>query len=144
MISNGALRGAAKLLGRPFSLRGEVVVGDRRGRAIGFPTANVLPDPRVLVPALGVYAGYVILENERYPACTNVGLAPTFDRRERRVEAHLLDYDGDLYGKTVDVSFVERLRPEKRFSGIEGLKAQISHDVEETRRLLARPENRDS
>jgi riboflavin kinase/FMN adenylyltransferase len=144
MISDGALREAAKLLGRPFSLRGEVVVGDGRGRTIGFPTANVLTDPRVLVPALGVYAGYVTLENERYPACTNVGVAPTFDRHERKVEAHLLDYDGDLYGKTVDVSFVERLRPEKRFSGIEELKTQISHDVEEARRLLASAGSRGS
>jgi riboflavin kinase/FMN adenylyltransferase len=144
MISDGTLREAAKLLGRPFSLRGEVVVGDRRGRTMNFPTANVLPDARLLVPALGVYAGHVMLENERYPACTNVGVAPTFDRRERKVEAHLLDYDGDLYGKTVDVSFVERLRPEKRFSGIEELKAEISHDVEEARRLLARAESRGS
>ena len=144
LISDGALREAAKLLGRTFSLRGEVVVGDRRGRSIGFPTANVLPDPRVLVPALGVYAGYVTLENECYLACTNVGVAPTFDRRERKVEAHLLDYDGDLYGKTVNVSFVERLRPEKRFSGIEELKAQISHDVEEAHRLLASAESRES
>ncbi len=144
LISDGALREAAKLLGRPFFLRGEVVVGDRRGRTKGFPTANVFLDPRVLVPALGVYAGYVEADHERYPACTNVGVAPTFDRRERRVEAHLLGYDGDLYGKTVDVSFVERLRPEKRFSGIDELKTQISHDVEEARRLLAKAESRDS
>ena len=144
LISDGALCEAAKLLGRPYSLRGEVVLGDRRGHTIGFPTANLLPDPRVLVPALGVYAGYVMGGIERYPACTNVGVAPTFDRRERKVEAHLLDYDGDLYGKTVDVSFVERLRPEKRFSGIEELKAQISHDVEEARRLLVRAERRGS
>ena len=143
LVSDGALREAAKLLGRPFSLRGEVVVGDRRGRTIGFPTANVLSDPRVLVPGLGVYAGHVMAGNERYPACTNVGVAPTFGRRERKVEAHLIDYDGDLYGKTVDVSFVERLRPEKRFSGIEELKAQISHDVNEARRLLARTESRE-
>ena len=143
LISDGAPREAAELLGRPFSLRGEVIVGDRRGRTIGFPTANILSDPRVLVPGLGVYAGYVVAGNERYPACTNVGVAPTFDRRERKVEAHLLDYDGDLYGKTVDVSFIERLRPEKRFLGIEELKAQISHDVEEVRRLLARPERRE-
>jgi len=144
LISDGALREAAKLLGRPYFLRGEVVVGDRRGRTIGFPTANVFLDPRVLVPALGVYAGYVEADHERYPACTNVGVAPTFDRRERRVEAHLLGYDGDLYGKTVDVSFVERLRPEKRFSGIDELKTQISHDVEEARQLLAKAESRDS
>lgn len=136
LIAEGAVREAAALLGRPYSLRGEVVVGDRRGRTIGFPTANVLPDPRALVPGLGVYAGHVTVGDARYGACTNVGVAPTFDRRERRVEAHLLDYEGDLYGATVDVSFVERLRPEKRFSGIEDLKAQIARDVEGARRVL--------
>lgn len=140
-ISEGAAREAAELLGRPYSVRGEVVVGDRRGHTIGFPTANVLPDPRVLVPATGVYAGYVRVGNQRYRACTNVGVAPTFDRRERKVEAHLLDYDGDLYGKTVDVAFLERLRPEKRFDSIDELKAQIAQDVEEARRLLAEVES---
>lgn len=140
LISTGELREAARLLGRPYAVRGEVVVGDRRGQTIGFPTANVLPDPRVLVPGRGVYAGHAFVGGERYGACTNVGVAPTFDRRERRIEAHLLDYAGDLYGQTVDVSFIERLRPEKRFSGVEELKAQISRDVEEARHLLARAE----
>ena len=137
LVAEGSVREAAKLLGRAYSLRGEVVVGDRRGREIGFPTANVLPDPRALVPGQGVYAGHVTVGNTRYAACTNVGVAPTFDRRERRVEAHLLDYDGNLYGQVVDVSFFERLRPEKRFSGLEELKAQIARDVEGARRVLS-------
>ena len=136
LVAGGEVRKAAGLLGRPFSLRGEVVVGDRRGRRIGFPTANVLPDPRVLVPGTGVYAGNVTVDGRVYGACTNVGEAPTFERRERRVEAHLLGFEGDVYGKVVDVSFVEKLRGERRFSGIEELKAQIGRDVEEARGVL--------
>lgn len=141
LVAAGDMREAARLLGRPYSLRGEVVVGDRRGKTIGFPTANVLPDPRVLVPGNGVYAGHAVVGGERYGACTNVGDAPTFDRRERRVEAHLLDYDGDLYGRVIDVTFVEQLRQERRFSGIEELKARIARDVEAARDVLGGSES---
>ena len=136
LVSYGEMREAARLLGRPYLLRGEVIEGDRRGRTIGFPTANVLPDERVLVPGRGVYAGHVWVGSERYGACTNVGTAPTFDRRESKVEAYLLDYEGDLYGKVVDVTFQECLRPEKRFSGIGELKEQIARDVAEARKIL--------
>jgi riboflavin kinase/FMN adenylyltransferase len=113
-----------------------VVEGDKRGRTIGFPTANVLPDERALVPGRGVYAGHARMGSERYGACTNVGTAPTFDRRDSRIEAYLLGYGGDLYGKVVDVTFEERLRPEKRFSGIGELKEQIARDVAEARNFL--------
>ncbi len=135
LICCGEVEEAARLLGRPYVVRGEVVVGDRRGRAIGFPTANVLPDPAQVIPARGVYAGFVYAGEERYAACTNVGVAPTFERGESRVEAHLLDFDGDLYGRVVDVSFVRRIRPEKKFSGVEELKEQIARDVDEARRI---------
>jgi riboflavin kinase/FMN adenylyltransferase len=135
LISEGAVEEAAGLLGRPYVLRGEVVEGDRRGRTIGFPTANVLPDPSVLVPARGVYAGSVRVGDEEYAACTNVGVAPTFARHESRVEAHLLDFERDLYGRVVDVGFAVRIREEKRFSGVDELKEQIARDVEEARRL---------
>lgn len=136
LIADGEVREAARLLGRPYLLRGEVVEGDKRGRTIGFPTANVLPDERALVPERGVYAGHARVGSERYGACTNVGTAPTFDRRDSRVEAYLLGYGRDLYGKMVDVTFEERLRPEKRFSGIGDLKEQIAQDVEEARNFL--------
>lgn len=136
LLVGGDVCGASRLLGRPYVLRGEVVVGDRRGRSLGFPTANVLPDPEVVVPARGVYAGVVGLEGRDHLACINVGLAPTFERGESRVEAHLLDYEGDLYGKVVDVSFVERIRLERRFSGVEELTEQIARDVEAARRIL--------
>jgi riboflavin kinase/FMN adenylyltransferase len=136
LLGAGEAREAAKLLGRPYSIRGEVVAGDGRGRTMGFPTANVVPDPRALVPGWGVYAGHVRVGQERYGACTNVGTAPTFDRRESRVEAYLLGYEGDLYGEVVDVTFEERLRPEKRFSGIGELKEQIARDVAEAKKVL--------
>jgi len=135
LIAAGDVGEASRLLGRPYVLRGEVIEGDRRGRTIGFPTANVLPDPTVIVPARGVYAGFVRIDGKEYAACTNIGVAPTFDRAESRVEAHLLDFEGDLYGKTADVSFVRRIREEKRFSGVEELREQIARDVEEARKI---------
>lgn len=136
LISAGDVGEAGRLLGRPYLVRGMVAVGDKRGRTIGFPTANVAPDPSLIVPDRGVYAGFVRVGEEYYAACTNVGVAPTFERDENKVEAHLLDFDGDLYGKTVDVSFVRRIREERRFSGAYELKAQIYRDVEEARRIV--------
>ena len=138
LLHDGEAREAARLLGRPYSLRGVVVEGDKRGHALGFPTANVLPGAVALVPGRGVYAGHVRVGEERYGACTNVGVAPTFERRESRVEAYLLDYDGDLYGEVIDVTFEERLRPEKQFSGVYELKEQIARDVAEARRVVGR------
>jgi riboflavin kinase/FMN adenylyltransferase len=135
-ISEGDVAGAERLLGRPYTVHGEVVTGDQRGATIGFPTANLKPDPRILVPARGVYAGYALTSTGgRHGACTNVGTAPTFERQENRIEAHLLDFDGDLYGEMIEVGFTERLRGEQKFSGIEELKAQISRDVQRTRAL---------
>jgi riboflavin kinase/FMN adenylyltransferase len=136
LLYEGEVGEAARLLGRPYLLRGEVVEGDRRGRQIGFPTANVLPDERGLVPGRGVYAGHARVGAERFGACTNVGVAPTFDRRESRVEAYLLGYEGDLYGEVVDVNFVQKLRSEKKFSGIEELKEQIERDVAQAWRVV--------
>src|SRR5215204_2249736 len=137
LVSGGEVTEAAGLLGRPYVLRGEVVVGDKRGRSIGFPTANVLPDVNAVIPARGVYAGYVRFGEEEYAACTNVGVAPTFGRAESRIEAHLLDFEGDLYGRVVDVSFVTRIREERRFSGVDELTEQIRRDVEEARIIVA-------
>lgn len=136
LLLGGEVREAARLLGRPYCLRGEVVAGDKRGRYLGFPTANVLPDKGALVPGRGVYAGHIRVGDESYGACTNVGIAPTFDRRDSRVEAYLLGYEGNLYGKVVDVTFIERLRPEKRFSGLEELKEQIARDVTHAQKVV--------
>lgn len=133
LVSGGDVTEAAGLLGRPYMLRGEVVVGDRRGRSIGFPTANVLPDTDAVIPARGVYAGFLRFGEKDYAACTNVGVAPTFGRAESRVEAYLLDFEGDLYGRVVDVSFLKRIREERRFAGVDELIGQIRRDVEEAR-----------
>jgi riboflavin kinase / FMN adenylyltransferase len=136
LLAEGRVEEAAALLGRPYVLRGEVIEGDRRGRTIGFPTANVLPPPEALVPARGVYASRVRVGEEWHPACTNVGVAPTFGERESRIEAHIIDYSGELYGRIIDVSFEARIRGELRFSGVEELRTRISEDVEAARRLL--------
>jgi len=136
LLVAGEAADAGRLLGRPYVLRGGVISGERRGRQLGFPTANILPEPGIVVPARGVYAGYVDVRGERYIACTNVGLAPTFERSESKVEAHLLDFEGDLYGLVVDVGFVEKVRDEKKFSGIEELRGQISRDVEVAREVM--------
>ncbi len=135
LLLRGEAAEAGELLGRPYAVRGEVVVGDRRGRTIGFPTANVRPDPAVVVPERGVYACAVRVGEEVHAACTNVGVAPTFERGESRIEAHLLDFEGDLYGEEIDVLFLQRIRGERRFSGVEELREQIGRDVEEARRL---------
>ena len=137
LVGEGEVAEAAKLLGRPYVLRGEVVMGDKRGRTIGFPTANVVADPALVVPARGVYAGFVRVGKDTYAACTNIGVAPTFERRESRVEAYLLGFEGDLYGREVDVSFLQRIREEKRFSGVEELKTQILRDIEAARRITS-------
>jgi len=136
LLQQGAVADAALLLGRPYVLRGEVVVGERRGRLLQFPTANVLSEPEILVPVRGVYAGFVEIDSVRREACTNIGVAPTFGRGESKVEAHVLDFDGDLYGRVVDVGFVEKVRDERKFGGIEELRAQIRRDVEATRRIM--------
>ena len=133
LVSGGDVTEAAGLLGRPYMLRGEVVVGDRRGRSIGFPTANVLPHTDAVIPARGVYAGFLRFGENEYAACTNVGVAPTFGRAESRVEAYLLEFEGDLYGRVVDVSFLKRIREERRFAGVDELIGQIRRDVEEAR-----------
>ena len=136
LLLEGEVAEAGQLLGRPYAVRGEVVLGDRRGRTIGFPTANVRPDPAVVVPAKGVYACGVRVGEDNYAACTNVGVAPTFERNESRIEAYLLDFEGNLYGRIVEVRFLRRIRGERRFSGVEELVEQIGRDVEEARRLV--------
>jgi riboflavin kinase/FMN adenylyltransferase len=136
MLGSGEVAGVQELLGRPYSLRGVVVEGDKRGRTIGFPTANLAVDQQLALPADGVYASLVNLGDEVLPAVTNVGVRPTFGTLQRTVEAHLLDWSGDMYGQPVGLSFLHFLRGEQKFSGIEELQAQIAHDAEQARRLL--------
>jgi len=123
-------------LGRPFSIEGIVIKGDQRGRTIGFPTANLAVWDELLLPTDGVYATHVSIGDGRFVAATNVGVRPTVNGRQRLVEAHILDFDGDLYGKTIRLEFVSHIRPEQKFSGLPALKAQIDADVAEVRRRV--------
>src|SRR6266540_367937 len=123
--------------GRPHRLEGVVVRGDRRGKEIGFPTANLLTRPDAAVPADGVYAAWLVRDVQRLPAAVSIGTNPTFSGRERRVEAYVLDFDDDLYGERVALDFVERLRDMQRYSGVEPLIAQIREDIVRTREVLS-------
>ncbi len=134
-LGRGDVATAARLLGRPWAITGRVTSGAGRGRSLGFPTANIEPDLPLLVPR-GVYGGRVEIEGRRYPAVVNIGVRPTFGETVLAVEAHLLDFSGDLYTRTVRLEFVERLRDEMRFPSVEGLKAQIGRDIEAARERL--------
>src|SRR4051812_3501159 len=140
-LAAGAVAGASEALGRPYSVRGVVVEGDKRGRELGFPTANVPTDALTAVPPDGVYAGRLrrLDTGEVYPAAISVGTNPTFDGvRDRRVESYVLDRtDLELYGVEVEVSFVERLRGMVAFDSVEALVEQMKADVARARELLA-------
>ncbi|RGE23158.1 bifunctional riboflavin kinase/FAD synthetase [Leucobacter sp. wl10] len=137
-VLGGDVESAARMLGRPPAVRGEVVHGDARGREIGFPTANLGGELEGLVPADGVYAGWVVVRGERLVAAISVGANVTFDPAgESRVEAFVLDFDRDIYGERVEVQFARRLRSMERFESLEALIAQMRADVGRTRELLA-------
>lgn len=139
-LAAGNVREAGEILGALPTLRSVVVRGEQRGRTLGFPTANLRPGPEGLIPADGVYAGWLSVDGERYPAAISVGNNPTFDGvPERQVEAYVLDRDIDLYDKTVELSFVERIRGMTKFSGVPELIAGIEHDVSQVRDILGVP-----
>jgi riboflavin kinase/FMN adenylyltransferase len=138
-LAGGEVARAADLLGRYYEIRGEVIMGDQRGRTIGFPTANIPVDQRMAWPADGVYAGWFHRQNgERHGTAMNIGRRPTFYQHAEHsvLEAHLLDFEGDLYGEQVRVEFVDFLRSEQRFSGIDALAEQLKRDVEHARSVL--------
>jgi riboflavin kinase / FMN adenylyltransferase len=142
LVEEGDVERANRLLGAPFGLRGEVAHGDKRGRTLGYPTANLVPDPALVCPAHGVYACRAAVEVEEawrsYPAATSVGVRPTFvTGRGVLAEAFLLGFDGDLYGRALRLSFLARLRGEERFESVDALVAQMARDVEDTRRIAA-------
>jgi len=139
-LSEGDVEKAHRLLGRPFEVRGVVTPGDRRGRTIGFPTANIPTTPDLQVPADGVYAAwYVRDDGAQYPAAVNIGKRPTFydDAERSLIEAHLIGFRGDLYGESAKVRFVRRLRGEKKFDGVDSLKQQLVKDVADAVKCLA-------
>ena len=140
-LAGGEIRTANALLGRAHELRGQVVQGDQRGRTIGFPTANVAVKPEMAMPADAVYAAwYLRSDGVRLPAAVNVGKRPTFyqDAEHSLVEAHVIDFEGDLYGEDARVQFVELIRSEQRFDGIDALQTQLKLDIETARSILAR------
>lgn len=136
LLAEGSVAEAAERLGRPHRIRGEVVSGDRRGGPLGFPTANLAKIP-VLVPGEGVYAVRAAIEGrtEWYAGACHVGPNPTFDQGTHKVEVHLLDFSGDLYGKTIEVDFLQRLRPTQRFENIQALQHQLRIDVAQAREI---------
>lgn len=129
-VSEGMVEHAAEMLGRNFQLNGIVVGGNRLGRTIGFPTANLLPAPGIVIPANGVYAARAILPDGKHVgAMVNIGTRPTIMRgNDRTVEAHLIGWEGDLYGKNLTLAFVSRLRDEIRFNSIDALRRQLEED----------------
>ena len=134
LIAAGDMEGARHCLGAPFMVEGEVVTGDQRGRELGFPTANIVPDDRLAIPGHGVYAAFA----DGVPAAVNVGVRPTFESgRGVLIETYLIDRDEDLYGRTLRVAFVERLRGEKRFPSADDLVAQMRRDVDDAKRVCA-------
>lgn len=140
LVTAGELEQARRCLGVPFMIEGTVIAGDQRGRELGFPTANIVPDDRLVIPGHGVFAAFA----NGLPAAVNIGVRPTFESgRGVLIETHLIDQDVDLYGKELRVAFVERLRGERRFDSADELIAQMTRDVEATRRICAsfqRPE----
>jgi len=143
LIRQGAVSEAADLLGRYPSVTGLVVPGARRGHQLGFPTANLNLDQRLVTPAMGVYAARVRWDGANHDSVASIGTRPTFeDRTEPILEAYVLDFTGDLYGQLLRVEFVERLRPELRFDSADALVAQMNKDKENARRILdrSRPE----
>jgi riboflavin kinase/FMN adenylyltransferase len=136
-LADGEVERVAEELGRPFRLEGHVVKGAGRGRGLGIPTANLDIPSKVILPKVGVYAGWMVTQGERIPAVINVGFNPTFEERDRPiVEVHALDWDGDLYGKVVGVEFTHRLRDELKFSDAESLMEEIRRDIAKARKLL--------
>jgi riboflavin kinase/FMN adenylyltransferase len=134
LVAAGDMVAARRCLGAPFMVEGTVVEGDQRGRELGFPTANIVPDDRLAYPGHGVFAAFA----DGVPAAVNVGVRPTFDSgRGVLIEAYLIDREEDLYGRTLRVAFVERLRGERRFASVEELIAQMKADVEDAKRVCA-------
>jgi riboflavin kinase/FMN adenylyltransferase len=136
-LAEGDMPEVARLLGRAYSLRGPVLHGDHRGRTIGFPTLNLGVSADVTLPPDGVYVTRCHVGGRSYASCTNIGTNPTFDGVGRRVETHLLDFEGDLYGQIATLELLQRLRGERKFDGVETLIAQIRKDVEAARGYFA-------
>ena len=137
-LIQGDMKKIERLMGHYFYLRGKVITSDKRGRVLGFPTANLDIKPQQALPGNGIYATIARVDGKQFYSATNIGIRPTFGEGEKTVETHLLNYKGDLYGKDIRVEFVQKLRDEQRFSSSEALKVQIEKDVREVEAILAK------
>ncbi len=135
-LAAGEVNVATQMLGRRYRIDGTVITGDKRGRELGFPTANIEPAEHFAIPANGIYATVITAAGQQHIAASSVGVRPTFGGGERLIEAYILDFEGDLYGQQVELEFVKRLRGEVKFDGVEPLIGQMKLDVTETRELL--------
>ena len=135
-LAQGDMKKVERLLGRYFRLGGKVITSDKRGRVLGFPTANLDIKPQQALPDNGIYATITQVDGRQFPSATNVGTRPTFGNGKKTVETHLLNYKGDLYGKEISVGFVQKLRDEQHFPSPEELKAQMRKDVLEVEAIL--------
>jgi len=141
-LADGNMEKAANMLGRHFSLSGYVVRGSGRGTGLGFPTANIELTPGQALPADGVYATLTHINGKTYNSMTNMGMCPTFNGGKHTAEVYIMDFNKDLYGQKVAVDFIQRIRDEKRFDSIEGLKKQINEDVIKGNTILNAYSNR--
>ena len=137
MIGMGKVEEASMFLGRNFVLEGKVVRGAGRGSGLGFPTANIETEKKMLLPGDGIYATWVDFDNKRYMASTSIGIRPTFDETERTIEAHLLDFSADIYGQLIRLEFIKLLRDEEKYDTVDELLVQIAKDVEITRSIMS-------
>jgi len=142
LLKAGAVEKAGILLGRPYDMKGLVEKGQQRGREIGWPTANIaLPLPEKCLPGDGIYAVHTVVRDRVYAGACSIGIRPTFGPGERAIEVHILDFDEDIYGESVEVRFHRRIRDERAFDGVEALVKQIERDVAETRSILEQEEH---
>jgi len=136
LLSQGNIETVSLMLGRPFSITGKVVEGFKRGREIGFPTANLESEIGIAVPKNGIYSTIATVSGKRYMAASSIGTRPTFDNGSRTIEAFILDFDEIIYGETVTLEFMNRLRDEIKYDSLEELITQINDDVSKTRNSL--------
>lgn len=140
-LAQGDIKRVEKLTGRRFSLSGQVVSGEQRGRTLGFPTANLETSPEQALPADGVYATIAYVDHQPVPAITNIGIRPTFGGKTRLVETHLLNYNGNLLGQRLKIEFLDRIREERQFDTVEDLKMQIIKDINQAKLIHSKQKN---
>lgn len=128
-LTDGEILEANTLLGRPFSVIGEVIHGKGLGKKLGVPTANIRPMDKYVIPKKGIYMTYTVIDGKTYPSATNIGVNPTFDEVDLKIENHIIGFDDEIYGKQIEIFFLEYIRPEKKFDSVEDLKSRMNEDI---------------